>query len=360
MLDRQIFKKIKINKFKYLIYIFIIISLFFLIKFSKSKNNTSQIPEIEESVSRVLVKKINSEKFQKSIILRGYTKSSREVVIRSQVEGKISVINYLKGANVNAGDQIVLIDPEDKIAKQKEMEALLEQRKKEYQVAEKLFKNGFRSEVKLSESRTKFESALALFEKSQVDLNNTKVIIPFDSFLEDSYVELGDYLKKGDKIVKVVDLDPIFLIATANETEVINLSLNQVGIASFKNGTQINGKINYISSSADEETRNFKVQLELKNKENKIRSGLSGEMQIFLKAQNAFFIPSSVITLNEKGDLGVKIVTNKIISFFPIEIINDNGKGYWIKNNNKEELILVTRGQEFVVDGESVDIEFQE
>ena len=131
MLDRQIFKKIKINKFKYLIYIFIIISLFFLIKFSKSKNNTSQIPEIEESVSKVLVKKINAEKFQKSIILRGYTKSSREVVIRSQVEGKISVINYLKGANVNAGDQIVLIDPEDKIAKQKEIEALLEQRKKE-------------------------------------------------------------------------------------------------------------------------------------------------------------------------------------------------------------------------------------
>ena len=29
-------------------------------------------------------------------------------------------------------------------------------------------------------------------------------------------------------------------------------------------------------------------------------------------------------------------------------------------SDNKEELILVTRGQEFVIDGESVDIEFQE
>ena len=67
--------------------------------------------------------------------------------------------------------------------------------------------------------------------------------------------------------------------------------MNQVGIASFKNGTQINGKINYISSSADEETRNFKIQLELNNKENKIRPGISVKMQIFLKSQNAFCIP---------------------------------------------------------------------
>ena len=37
------------------------------------------------------------------------------------------------------------------------MEALLNQRKKEYEVAESLFKKGFRSEVKLSQSLTNFE-----------------------------------------------------------------------------------------------------------------------------------------------------------------------------------------------------------
>ena len=70
------------------------------------------------------------------------------------------------------------------------MEALLIQRKKEYEVAENLFKKGFRSEIKLSKSRTNFENALALYEKSQVDLNNTKVLIPFDSIIDDSFVLL--------------------------------------------------------------------------------------------------------------------------------------------------------------------------
>ena len=86
-----------------------------------------------------------------------------------------------------------------------------------------LFKKGFRSEVKLSESRTNFENALALYEKSQVELNNTKILIPFDSTIEDSFIELGDYVKKGDKIAKIVDLDPIFVKVNVTENVINNL-----------------------------------------------------------------------------------------------------------------------------------------
>ena len=97
-------------------------------------------------------------------------------------------------------------------------------------------------------------------------------MIPFDSFLEDSFVELGDYVKKGDKIVKIVDLDPIFLSASANENEVMNLKINQKGIAILNSGEKFKGHINYISSSADNNTRNFKIQLEIKNPQKKILS----------------------------------------------------------------------------------------
>ena len=62
------------------------------------------------------------------------------------------------------------------LASKKSAGKIIEFRKKEYEVAESLFKKGFRSEVKLSESRTNFENALALYEKSQVELNNTKIL----------------------------------------------------------------------------------------------------------------------------------------------------------------------------------------
>ena len=152
------------------------------------------------------------------------------------------------------------------------MEALLNQRKKEYEVAESLFKKGFRSEVKLSQSLTNFENALALYEKSQVALNNTKVSMPFDSTIEDSYVELGDYLKKGDSIAKVVDLDPIFVSSTANEKEISNIRINQN--ARVKIGDIFfDGMINYISKTSDPNTRSFRIQVEVQNNDYKILSG---------------------------------------------------------------------------------------
>ena len=165
------------------------------------KDKTEEPKKIEIKLDKnVIVENLKKESFIKTLKFSGFSEASRIVIIKSQVEGKVSSKSFQKGKFYKAGSQLVLVDPEDKIAKLKEMEALLNQRKKEYEVAEQLFKKGYRSEVKLSESRTNFENALAQYEKSQVELNNTKVLVPFDSTIEDSFfVELGDYVKKEIK-----------------------------------------------------------------------------------------------------------------------------------------------------------------
>ena len=160
------------------------------------KEDTVENIKTEEIIKKVEVEDFVAKKFSKIIKLRGFSNASRIVILKSQVEGRISSKQFDKGKYYKAGTQLLLIDPEDKVARVKEMEALLNQRKKEYEVAESLFQKGFRSEVKLSQSRTNFENALAKYEKSQVELNNTKVSMPFDSSIDESYVELGDYLKK--------------------------------------------------------------------------------------------------------------------------------------------------------------------
>ena len=67
----------------------------------------------------------------------------------------------------------------------------------------------------------------AMLKISQVELNNTKIIMPFDSSIEESYIELGDYVKKGDSIAKIVDLNPIYINLSASEKEINRLKLNQ-------------------------------------------------------------------------------------------------------------------------------------
>ena len=238
------------------------------------------------------------------------------------------------------------------------MEALLNQRKKEYEVAEKLFKKGFRSEVKLSESRTNFENALALYEKSQVELNNTKILIPFDSTIEDSFIELGDYVKKGDKIAKIVDLDPIFVKVNVTENVINNLKLNQATSIIIADKSY-EGLISYISKTSDPLTRNFRVEIKINNKKKQIISGLSSEVRINLSKEDAYFIPSSLISLDDQGKIGIKVVQEKKVLFLTIDIISDTGNGYWVNSNSKnnlEDYMLITQGHEYVIEGEKVVI----
>ena len=335
----------------------ILFSLGSVFLFLKKEEKVDSIQKIE-TTKQVEVKMFKKSKFSKKIKLRGFSEASRTVILKAQVDGRISTKQFDKGNFYKAGTQILLIDPEDKVAKVKEMEALLNQRKKEYEVAESLFKKGFRSEVKLSESLTNFENALALFEKSQVALNNTKVSMPFDSTIEDSYVELGDYLKKGDSIAKIVDLDPIFVSSTANEKEISNIRINQS--AKVKIGDIFfDGMVNYISKTSDPNTRSFKIQVEVKNKDYKILSGLTSEIQILGPVTEAFFIPSSLVTLNNTGKIGVKIIFDNKVKFIPIQIVSDTGNGYWIDSkelNTNEFIDIIIQGQDFTVEGEQVEI----
>ena len=336
-------------------FLILIFSVFFFLQDEVKETNELEI----KLDKKVIVKKLQKENFIKTLKFSGFSEASRIVIIKSQVEGKVSSKTFEKGKFYKAGSQLVLVDPEDKIAKLKEMEALLNQRKKEYEVAEKLFEKGFRSEVKLSESRTNFENALALFEKSQVELNNTKILTPFDSTIEDSYVELGDYVKKGDNIAKIVDLDPIFIKINVTENEIDNLRLNQKTLIKISDKSY-KGHINYISKTSDPLTRNFKVEIQINNANKKIISGLSSEVIVSLSEEDAYLIPSSLISLDNQGKIGVKVVKEKKVSFLTVDIISDTGNGYWINSNsnkNLEDYMLITQGHEYVTEGENVIIE---
>ena len=81
-----------------------------------------------------------------------------------------------------------------------------------------------------------------------------------------------------------------------------------------------------------------------------------------MDAENAFFVPSSLITLNDVGEIGLKIILDGIVKFVPIKIISDTGKGYWIKINDKDlsnEIIVITQGHEYTIEGEIVDFSFK-
>ena len=45
--------------------------------------------------------------------------------------------------------------------------------------------------------------------------------------------------------------------------------------------------------------------------------------------------------------------------FLNISIISDTGSGYWIDSEDLENITVITRGQDYALEGDIVDIEFE-
>jgi multidrug efflux system membrane fusion protein len=78
-----------------------------------------------------------------------------------------------------------------------------------------------------------------------------------------------------------------------------------------------------------------------------------------LNKVKAHLIPSYLLSLNDEGELGIKIVENEIVKFLLIQIIEDGLDGLWV-SGLPDEVTIITVGQEYVINGQNVNVQLSE
>ena len=79
-------------------------------------------------------------------------------------------------------------------------------------------------------------------------------------------------------------------------------------------------------------------------------------MFVPLREVIAHLIPSYLISLNDEGDLGIKILTNNRVQFAEIQIVEDTIDGLWVTGLPKD-VTIITVGQEYVINGQEVKVQ---
>lgn len=302
----------------------------------------------------VRVQIIDSRPWRREVVIRGRTEASRSVKLRAETAGKIAKIHAKEGAQVEKGQTLVKLDPAERMAALAEASALLRQRNIEYKAARSLATKGYRSDTKLAEAQAQLDAARAMVSQMKTDIARTSISAPFDGLLENRAVELGDYLKIGDDLAMIVDLDPILVVGAVSEREVGSIKIGQEATATLVDGRSLTGTIRFIGSVADAATRTFRVEIVIPNKERLVRDGITSQVRLLTAEIQAHFLSPSLLTLNEKGLLGVKAVDpgDKVI-FYPVAILADRADGIWV-GGLPDRVTIITVGQEFVRAGQRV------
>ncbi len=310
--------------------------------------------EPKELIS-VRVRILKAEAHRREIVLRGRTEAVRSVAVKAEIPGMITKISVKKGARVKAGDLIANIDMQDRAERLAEAKALARQRQLEYKAAEALSKKGYRAETKLAAALTQLDSAKALVTRIELEIKHTELRAPFGGIVDSRPIEIGDYLKVGNPVATIVDQDPYLVVGEVSEREVSYLKIGQRAEATLITGQEVAGKIRFIAKTADPQTRTFHVEVQVPNKDRKLRDGVTAQIRIPVDEVQAHLVSHAVMTLNDEGLIGVKIVDlDGIVHFVPAAIIADSQDGVWLAGL-PDTVGVITVGQEFVRDGDKVD-----
>jgi multidrug efflux system membrane fusion protein len=205
----------------------------------------------------------------------------------------------------------------------------------------------------VDQSAAALEAAKASEQTVSIDLENTRIRAPFDGLIDDRYVDVGDYMRPGDKCALLIAPEPFLAVGEVSERTVSELKVGDPASVTLVTGETVQGRIRFVASRADDTTRTFRVEVELPNPHGKLRVGVSADIHIPVRQLMAQKISPGILVLDDNGVIGVRAVVNGIVHFLPVEIVSDGPDGMWV-SGLPDRLAVITVGQSFVTDGERV------
>ena len=353
-------------------------------------------------VIRVVALQSVQQKINSTVILRGQTEAAREVQVRAETAGKVVSEPLRKGALVEENQILCKLDPgtrdshlaeanaklteakarvPETQARLEEAESRLDEARINFNGAKQLAKDGYATETRVAATqaavrsaeagvasararfkttRSRIQSAEATVAGAKKEIERLVLRAPFSGLLESDTAEIGSLLQPGTLCATVIQLNPIKLVGFAAEIDMPRIKVGANARAELLAGDAVYGKVTFLSRSADKLTRTFRVDVEVQNLDLSISDGQTADIIISAEGKTAHLVPQSALTLNDDGDLGIRIITKDSTALFvKVKMLIDTPSGVWL-NGLPERADIIVVGQEYVKDGVIVDPTFRE
>ena len=303
----------------------------------------------------VRVRTQSAEMVLRTISINGKTAPARVVTLAAQTDGRVDSIGAERGSNMERGQLIVRLDERDRTARLLQAQATVKQREVEFDGRQKLKSSSYVSEAQLQEAVAQLEAAKAELTRAKLDLDYMNVRAPFGGALQARSVEVGDFVKVGDPIATYVDNQKIIVSANLSEFDAHYVDVGDRAAATLATGETVQGRIRYVAPVADEATRTFGVELEIDNSDGALRVGGTAVLNIPAEEVLAHRVSPSLLTLDDAGNVGVKLINEKgQVEFVVADIALSSSNGVWLAGL-PEQATIITVGQGYVANGASVD-----
>lgn len=221
-----------------------------------------------------------------------------EADVVAKVDGEIRQLLVEEGDSVSAGQVLVRLDGDRLRLELNESRARLSKLQSDHARNEELQDKGLLSEGDFEKIRYDLEALQASFNLRSLELDYTQIRAPIDGVVSERYIKLGGTIKNGDPVFRVTSLDPLVAYLHVPEREYRRIAAGQAVLIDVDAlpGAPVAANVTRVSPIVDPATGTFKITIEIRDDEQRIKPGMFGRMNIvYDKHENVLQVPRSAI-----------------------------------------------------------------
>ena len=284
----------------------------------------------------------------------GQALPDRETSIRAETSGDVAEVLVEKGQDVQDGAVIARLSATRAKADLARAREELARAQREFDNATELRERGVATVDRVTQARATLAAAEAAVTTAQEAINSLDITAPFAGRIETLSLDRGEFVQAGASVGRIVDNRPLTVAIQVPQRALGRIRNGQTATVKFITGEQREGKVGFVGTSANTETRTFLAEIDVANEDGTIPAGISAEVLIPTGTSKAHFLQPSTVSLDPEGRLGVKTVgDDNTVTFHPIEIVRAEINGIWV-TGLPDSARIITIGQGFVTEGETV------
>ncbi len=292
-----------------------------------------------------------------SVTAKGRAEAFREAKLTARVSGMVSAVSTRENRTVGSGQAVVRIDTTEYALEVATREAALRKAEADYRTRV-LFDEELEDPVVreqraiLARAQMGLDQAEVEYRRARMQLDKTVVRAPFGGRVANLEIVAGQFVREGEELLTVVDIDPIKVSVEVLATEVVHLAEGRAASLVFTAfpGQTFTGRIETINPVVDPQTNTARVTVHISNPDGRVKPGMYAEAD--LEAQqfpDRILVPKTAIRETDDRRYFLFVVEDGRAKWRYVTPGMENA--YYVEILVNPETDMVAAGEIVLVDG---------
>ena len=219
--------------------------------------------------------------------------------------------------------------------------------------------NVSRARSQVAEAKANLERRIANKKLVYVDLEHASIRAPYSGVVTRRHTEIGSYVKEGDPVVTLVDVDSLEIEADVPSKRIAGLSTGLKISANLNAKVKFETNVRAIVPSENPLARTRTVRFSTKFKGDKLSLAANQSVTLHIpiaKLRDILTVHKDGI-LNRQGKNMVFVVEGKRANVYEVTLGEAIGNRFEVLKGIEEKDLVVIRGNERLKDGKRVKVE---